>query len=69
MEHDGEDESGEMFFPNEEWEYMPCEDAMWFTVHGLRDALTAMESTVTEQPTPIDEYVMQLEVTMVAWPG
>ena len=69
MEHDGEEESGEMFSPNESGEYMPHEDVMWFTVQGLRDLLTAAESTVTELLCPVDEYIIQLEVTMVDWPG
>ena len=45
MEHDGKEESGEMFSPNESGEYTPCEDA-WcrFTVQGLRDALTAQQN-------------------------
>ena len=69
MEHDREEESGEMFSPNETGEYMPHEDMVWFTVQGLTDALTAMESTVTEWPHPMDEYIIQLEVMMVDWPG
>ena len=40
MEPDGEEESGEMFSPNESGEYMPCDDMARFTVQGLRDALT-----------------------------
>ena len=48
MEHDGEDESGEMFSPSEVGEYAPHEDMVQFTVQGLMDALTTMESTVTE---------------------
>ena len=48
MEHDGEEESGELFSPNESGEYMPRDDVARFTVQGLRDALTAAESTVTE---------------------
>ena len=56
MEHEGEEESGEIFSPNESGEYMPCDDAVRFTVQGLRDALTAAESTVTELPGPMDEY-------------
>ena len=39
--------------------------AMRFTVQGLRDALTAAESTVTEPLPHADEYIIQLEVTMV----
>ena len=48
---------------------MPREDTVQFTVQGLRDVLTAMESTVTEQPHPMDEYIIQLEVMMVDQPG
>ena len=69
MECDGEQESGEMFSPNESGEYTPCEDVAQFTVQGLRDVLTATESTVTEPPCPMDEYIIQLEVTMADWPG
>ena len=52
MEHEGEEKSGEMFSPNESGEYMPCDDAVRFTVQGLRDALTAAESTVKNHHTP-----------------
>ena len=46
-----------------------CNDDMAsFTVQGLRDALTAAESTVTEPPHPTDEFIIQLEVTMADWP-
>ena len=69
MEHEGEEESGEMFSPNESGEYTPCNDAVWFTVQGLRVALTAAESTITEPPCPMDEYIIQLEVMMADWPG
>ena len=65
MEHEGEEKSGEMFSPNESGEYMPHNDMVSFTVQGLRDALTAAESTVTEPLHPLDEYIIQLEVTMV----
>ena len=69
MEHDGEEKSGEMFSPNESGEYTPLEDVAQFTVQGLRDVLTATESMVTEPPHPMDEYIIQLEVTMVDRPG
>ena len=58
MEHEGEEESGEMFSPNESGEYTPHDDMVSFTVQGLRDALTAAESTVTEPPHPTDEYII-----------
>ena len=69
IEHAGEDESGEMLSPSEAGEYMPHEDMAWFTVQGLMDALTTVESTVIEWLLPLEEYVIQLEVTMVEWPG
>ena len=64
MEHEGEEESGKMFSPNESGEYMLHNDVVRFTVQGLRDALTTAESTVTEPSCPVDEYIIQLEVTM-----
>ena len=64
MEHEGEEESGEMFSPNESGEYMPHDDVASFTFQGLRDALTTAESTVTEPLRPTDEYIIQLEVMM-----
>ena len=68
MECEGEEESGEMFSPNESGEYMPRNDAASFTVQGLRDALTAAESTVTEPLCPTDEFIIQLEVMMADCP-
>ena len=58
MEREREEESGEMFSPNESAEYTPHHDAARFTVQGLRDALTAAESTVTEPPHLMDEVVI-----------
>ena len=40
-----------------------------FTVQGLRDVLTVVETTITEPPGPMDEYIIQLEVTMMDQPG
>ena len=53
MEQEGE-EAGEMFSPNESGEYMPHDDVR-FTAQGLRDALTAAESTLTEPLHSVDE--------------
>ena len=69
MEHEGEEESGEMFSPNESGEYMLHDDAVSFTVQGLRDALTAAETTLTEPPHPTNEFIIQLEVMMADQPG
>ena len=69
IEHEGEEESGEVSSPNESGEYMLPDDTVSFTVQDLRDALTGTESTVMEPPCPMDEYIIQLEVMMVDWPG
>ena len=63
MECEREEESGEMYSPNES-KYTPHGDAPTFTVQGLRDAPTEAESMVTEPPPPADEFIIQLEVTM-----
>ena len=69
MEREREEESGEMYSPNESREYTLRGDALTFTVQGLRDALTEAESTVTEPSPPADEFIIQLEVTMADQPG
>ena len=48
---------------------MPCNDVARLTVQGLRDTLHAAESTVTEPPHPMDEYIIQLEVMMADQPN
>ena len=70
MEHDREEESGEMYSPNESGEYtLHVVTAPNFTVQGLRDALNEAEVTVTE-PSPLaEEFIIQLEVTMADRPG
>ena len=64
MECEREEESGEMFSPNESEEYTLHIDAQSFTVQGLRDALTEAESTMTGPLHPTDEFIIQLEVMM-----
>ena len=48
---------------------MPRGDVPNFTVQGLRDALNEAESTVTEPPSLTEEFIIQLDVTMVDRPG
>ena len=69
MEHEGEEESGKMFSPTESREYTPHGNAASFTIQGLRDSFTAAKSTITEPPYPVDEFIIQLAVTMVDRPG
>ena len=64
MECDREEESGEMYSPNESGEYTLHGDVPNFTVQGLRDALNEAESTVTEPPPLAEEFVIQLDMTM-----
>ena len=64
MEHDREEESGEMYSPNESGEYTLHGDVLNFTVQGLQDALAEAESVVTVPPAPAEEFIIQLEVTM-----
>ena len=69
MECDREEESGEMYSPNELGEYTPCGDVPNFTVQGLQDALNEVESTVTEPPSLAEEFIIKLDVTMADRPG
>ena len=50
MEREREEESEEMFSPNESEEYTSHGDMPSFTVQGLRNALTEAESVVTGPP-------------------
>ena len=68
MEHEREEESWGMFSPNDSGESMLCDDMVSFTAQGLRDALMAAESTVTEPPCPADEFIIQLEVMVADQP-
>ena len=61
--HHGE-ESGEMYSPNEQGEYIPADGAHAFTVQGLTDALSGLESEDTVVEPPEEELILQLEVTM-----
>ena len=58
MEHEREEELWEVFSPSESGEYMLHNDVASFTVQGLRDTLTAAESTVTEPPCPTDKFII-----------
>ena len=64
MECNREEESGEMYSPNEFGEYMPHSDTPNFTVQGLQDALNKTEATVMELSPLAEEFIIQLEVTM-----
>ena len=66
--HRGE-ESGEMCSPDEQGEYTPADGAQAFTVQGLTDTLSGLESEDTVVEPPEEELILQLEVMMVDHPG
>ena len=53
------EESGEMYSPDNQGEYAPEVGAPSFSIQGLLDALTALE-TVTEVQPPSEEFALQL---------
>ena len=68
MEPNKSKESGEMYSPDDQGEYAPELGAPSFSVQGLSDALTALE-TVTEVQPLSEEFALQLEVMMANHPG
>ena len=67
MDSDRQEDSGEMYSPDEQGEYMPLDGAMRFSVQGLSDTLADVGEGITEPP--VEEYTMMLEVTMANHPG
>ena len=67
MELNRED-SGEMYSPDDQGEYMPKVGMQNFSVQGLSDALTSLESEVIVVQSPAEEYALLLEVTMADQP-
>ena len=60
-----QEDSGEMYSPDNQGKYAPPEASMQnFSVQGLSDALTSLNSEVTVVQPPAEEYVLLLEVTM-----
>ena len=68
MEPNKSEESGEMYSPDDQGEYVPKVGMLSFSVKGSSDALTALE-TVTEVQPSSEEFALQLEVTMANCPG
>ena len=67
MDPDRHKDSGEMYSPDEQGEYTSLDEAPWFSVQGLSDALLDVEEGMGE--TPVEEYAMMLEVMMADCPG
>ena len=67
MDSDRHEDSGEMYSPDEQGEYMLLDGALRFSVQGLSDALADVGEGINEPPA--EEYPMMLEVTMGDCPG
>ena len=64
------EESSEMYSPDEQGEYGTATAASSFTIHGLPDALMALDPEVievTEVPLPKVEYA--LPPWLISWSG
>ena len=63
MELNRED-SGEMYLPDYQGEYLPELGMQNFSIQGLLDALISLESEVTVVQSLAKEHALLLEVTM-----
>ena len=61
MEPNKSEESGEMYLPSKQGEYMPKVGTLSFSFQGLSGALTTLE-TVTEVQPISEEFALQLAV-------
>ena len=69
MDSDRHEDSGEMYSPDEQGEYVPLDGASTYSRQGLSDTLADVGEGITEPPA--EEYAMMLEVTMAdhpSWP-
>ena len=64
MEPNKGKKSGKMYLPDNQGEYVPKEGMPSFSVQGLSDALSALDTEVTVAQPPSEEYALLLEVTM-----
>ena len=67
MDSDRHKDSEEMYFPDEQGEYMLLDGALRFSVQGLSNALVDVREGINKPPA--EEYTMILEVTMADRPG
>ena len=67
MDPDRHEDSGEMYSPDDQGEYMSLDEALQFSLQGLSDALVDVGEGTGE--TSAEEYAMMLEVMMADCPG
>ena len=65
MDPDRHKDSGEMYSPDDQGEYMSLDETPQFSVQGLSNALADVGEGMDE--TPAEEYAMMLEVNMCKW--
>ena len=67
MDSGRHEDSGEMYYPDEQGEYVPMDGTPRFSMQGLSHALAYVGKWITE---PLaEEFAMMLEVTMADCPG
>ena len=59
----------EMYLPDDQGVYAPESGMQNFSIQGLLDALTCLESETTVVQPQAEEYALLLEVTMADQPG
>ena len=67
MDPDRCEDSGEMYSPDNQGEYMPLDEAPCFSLQGLTNTLADIGEGTGE--TSAEEYGLMLEVTMADRPG
>ena len=67
MDPDRHEDSGEMYSPDDQGEYMPLDETPRFSLQGLSDALEDIGEGTGK--TSVEKYTLMLEVTMADHPG
>ena len=67
MDSDRHKDTGEMYSPDEQGEYMLLDGVPQFSMQGLSDAPVDVGEGISE--TPVEEYTMMLEVMMADHPS
>ena len=67
MDSDRHKDSGEMYSPDEQGEYMPLHGTPRFFMQGLSDTLADVREGISEPS--VEEYAMMLEMMMANCPG
>ena len=67
MDPDRHEDSGEMYSPDDQGEYMPLNEAPHFSLQGLSNTLADVGEGTGK--TSAEEYALMLEVTLADCPG